>query len=240
MLFVCYGMVKSASTFTFQLATRIAQTQSDQEEIRRSLPEHLSKRFISNNLTSTLEEISNYLPNQSDIYVVKTHSPLDLGTQEMLSKGKIKATVSYRDPYDIVVSLKDAGEIERQKEVRQQRPYFCDIKSYEDALKKLPNVIQTARTWLDYEDILRVPFSSIANQPVVVGALMAKYMGINLDSQEISKIVEYYTSNKKLIFEFNVGIEGRGNKDLNFKELNLSDKERIKKIMDDFISDYLK
>ncbi|MGB3401838.1 MAG: sulfotransferase domain-containing protein [Microcoleaceae cyanobacterium] len=234
MIFVCYGMVKSASTFAFQLANHLAQTHSNQAELNQLLPEHLQARFIPKNLGETLQKLNSYLPNNGEIYVIKTHCFLDDETKKMLSEGKVKAAVSYRDPYDIVVSLKDAGEIERQREEHKQRPYFTEIQSYEDALKKLPPVLKEAKLWLDCEDTMQINFSRIANEPVVIAQEIADYMGVNIDPQKIVKIVESYTSDKSSIFEFNKGIEGRGQ-----KELNLSDTDPIKKTMDEFVSQYL-
>ncbi len=234
-LFICYGMPKSASSFTYKLATSVACINTDQMKLQNLLPDKLKAQFIARHLEKTLQDINNYIPNNEDIYVIKTHCPLDRKVQRMLADGTAKAIVSYRDPYDIVVSLKDAGERERNKELHLQRQYFSQIQSYEDALDKLPYIIETAETWLNYEGILPVSFSKVTNQPLAVVKDIAEYLEIIITHQKAVEIVEFYTSNRSLIPEFNVGIEGRGS-----KEFSLSNENPVKEMMDKFVVKYLK
>ncbi len=232
MLYICYGMLKSASTFAFQIAIDIAQTHSDRGSLMQKLPQDLRASFIPENLGLTLQKINEFIPKE-EIYVIKTHCKLDEETEELLSKGLAKAMISYRDPYDIVVSLKDAGDIERRKDPTQQRPYFTKIKDYQDALKRLPYIMADAEPWLKEEKIHRIQFSEIASDPIKVAQEMANYMGVTVDQSKITQIIESYTSNKKSIIEFNVGIKGRGH-----KEFSLPETDPIKQEMDRFLKLY--
>ena len=232
MLCVCYGMPKSASSFAFTLAKDIAQTKSDQMQLKSLLPEDLQDFFIVSDLGKNLTKISEFIPEE-EIYVVKTHNPLDEATKALLLKGKAKAIISYRDPYDIVVSLKDTGDREKEKPQHKQRPYFTRIQSYEDALKKIPNILRNAKSWLDYEDmnLVKVSFTEIAQTPSAVAQKIADYIGVSVD---IHKIIEPYVSNKESILEFSKGVEGRGH-----KEFSLEDEDPIRKKMNRFIKLYL-
>lgn len=231
MLFLCYGMPKSASSFAFTLAKDIAQTKSDQMQLKSTLPEDLRDFFIVSGLGKTLTRISDLIPEE-EIYVLKTHNPLDKETQELLLSGKIKAIVSYRDPYDIVVSLKEAGDRERQKPKNRQREYFTQITGYEEALEKIPNFLNNARSWMEFQEtkLVKISFSDISKNPLIIAQNIAQHMGLEVDT---SKIANSYVSNKESILEFNKGVEGRG-----YQELNIPENNSIKKQMDEFIDLY--
>ncbi len=231
MLLICYGMPKSASSFAFTLAKDIAQTISNQWKLKQELQEELRNSFISGSLGSTLKKIDCYIPHK-EIYVIKTHDLLDEETKELLLKGKAKAIISYRDPYDIVVSLKDTGEREQRKPQNKQRHYFTQIQSYEDALKKIPNILKNAKSWMDYKDtnLAKISFTEISQTPSVVAQKIADYMEVNVD---VHSIVEPYVSNKESILEFNKGLEGRG-----YKEFSLPEENLVKKKMDEFLKLY--
>jgi hypothetical protein len=231
MLYVCYGMPKSASSFAFTLAKDIAQTKSDQMQLKSLLPEDIQDFFIVSDLGKTLTKISEFIPKE-EVYVVKTHNPLDKETKELLLSGKAKALVSYRDPYDIVVSLKDAGERERRKPKHQQREYFTQITGYQEALEKIPNFLKNARSWLSFQDVdlLQISFSNISNNPQVIAENIAQYMDISID---LLTLINPYISNKELILEFNKGEKGRGH-----KEFTLPEGDPIKQEMDRFLKLY--
>ncbi|MDY6937870.1 MAG: sulfotransferase domain-containing protein [Cyanobacteriota bacterium] len=224
-------MPKSASSFAFTLAKDIAQTKSDQMQLKSTLPEDLRDFFIVSGLGKTLTRISDLIPEE-EIYVLKTHNPLDKETQELLLSGKIKAIVSYRDPYDIVVSLKEAGDRERQKPKNRQREYFTQITGYEEALEKIPNFLNNARSWMEFQEtkLVKISFSDISKNPLIIAQNIAQHMGLEVDT---SKIANSYVSNKESILEFNKGVEGRG-----YQELNIPENNSIKKQMDEFIDLY--
>ena len=109
MIVICYGMPKSASTFTFQLSTDIAYIHDDQWQLNKKLPEELQSTFIAENLSQVISKIHKYIKNDQ-LYVIKTHCPLNDTLVKMIQEGNVKAIVSIRDPYDIVVSLKDTSD----------------------------------------------------------------------------------------------------------------------------------
>lgn len=232
MLFISYGMQKSASSFAFQLAKDIANTKNSQWQLNQRLPEELRSIFIPNNFADNLKKLGEYIKDD-EIYVVKTHCPLNYKVKEMIKEGHAKASVSIRNPYDIVVSLKDTGDRERAKEAGQQRKYFTEIKNYTDAVKLLPPIMKNASSWLDNKDlgVLVIPFTQISQNPLEVAQDIAKLMNVDTD---VTELVESYTSNKQSILEFNVGQAGRGE-----KLLDLSEDNEITEDMDEFIKMYL-
>jgi len=230
MLYICYGMPKSASTFAFQLARDFARTVSSQEELKARMPEDLKHPFLGD-MKESLRRVSQCIP-QYEIYVVKTHAPMSDRLKPMLTQGDVKAFATFRNPYDIVVSLKDAGETERHKEKERQREWFTNIKTYEDALQHLPPILNAASDWLQRPDVLKLSFSAIKNQALSVAKQIAAHMGIT--DLDVDAFVKKYLSKKELIGEYNVGAEGRG-----YKEFSLPDHDPVKQQMDQFIRQYM-
>lgn len=224
-------MPKSASTFTFQIAQDIAQTISDQIQLSSTLPEKLQHPYVGEGFDDALRTIIALIPD-NEVYVIKTHLPLTEYTKGLILENQIKATVSYRDPYDITVSLKDAGQKERLREEKVQRKWFAQIKTHEDALKKVSDILKIAETWLNFPDSFKVPFPRITKETINVVRDMATYLQV--PNTNIEVIVERYLSGRKPIGEFNVGVEGRGH-----QELKLPNDHKTKKEMDSFIELYL-
>ena len=229
MIVICYGMQKSASTFTFQIAQDIAQTISDQIRLSSTLPEKLQHPYVGEGFDDALRTIIALIPD-NEIYIIKTHHPLTEYVKSLLVENQIKAIVSYRDPYDIVVSLKEAGEKERLAGEKIQR--FAQIETYNRALNEVLAIIEIAEPWLKSPATFKVPFPKITKETVNVARDMATYLQI--PNTNVTEIVELYLSGQKPIWEFNVGLEGRGH-----QELKLSDDNKVKKEMDRFICLYL-
>jgi len=223
-------MQKSASTFAYQLAIDVAQMRSDQTHLQMNLPEDLQPKFTTS-LDVTLSGLLDFIA-QDEIYVIKTHNPVTWDVKELIQAGRVRGLVSYRNPFDIVISLIDAGERERQKNKNEQREYFSQIECQDDALQLMDVIMSHAKTWLDFDSdqILKIPFPKIAQFPTLVVQEIAAFMGVDVDP---GKIVHGYLTHQKPIYEFNVGKENRGERELIF-----SGDEQLKLEMEQFVRDY--
>lgn len=239
MIVICYGMPRSASTFAFQLARDIAQTQSDQEQIRQRLPSKLRNSYRER-LDEDLEELIACVPAHQ-IYVVKTHCGFNPTIKAYLETEQAKAIVSYRNPYDVVVSLKEIGEAERSKPVTQQRQSFAQIQSYADALTWMPYTIKVANSWLEWQDerLLLVPFVEVVKDSTAVAEKIAAHLGVT--QINAANIVKPYLANRSAIIEFNVGQSGRGQQifDLPENQTLLAQRPNIQKAMDRFVRRFI-
>ena len=261
MIVICYGMPKSASSFTFQLAAALVDCkykvykslpEEDSLYINKlelgtynntytSLPERVKSHFFLKSLyidklDQAIYDLVDTLPSDQ-VLVIKTHSPLSKPIESVLESGNALAIVNYRNPYDIIVSLKDVGERERLKEKSKQRPEFAWIKSIDDTKRNIRGIVSTAKTWLDKksESLLCISYQSIEKTPLNVALDIDKFIQLNLKPSSIRTIVDGFISDKSKIGEYNVGVSGRG-AEISFTE---SDKKLVEE-MDSFIYLYLK
>jgi hypothetical protein len=261
MIVICYGMPKSASSFTFQLAAALVDCkykvykslpEEDSLYINKlelgtynntytSLPERVKSHFFLKSLyidklDQAIYDLVDTLPSDQ-VLVIKTHSPLSKPIESVLESGNALAIVNYRNPYDIIVSLKDVGERERLKEKSQQLQGFSRIKSIDDAKALIPKIIKGAKTWLDKKSksLLYVSYQSVEKTPFNVAWDINEFLQLNLKPNSIDTIVDYFISDKSKIKQYNIGVSGRG-AEISFSE---SDKELVEE-MDSFVNLYLK
>lgn len=230
MIIICYGMPKSASTFAFQLARDIANTHTSINTVRQKLPEDLDKLFFQE-LYPVLPRLQRSIKSE-ELYVIKTHCFPDAQTLSMIRQGLAKVIISIRDPYDIIVSHKEAGDIERKKALADQRS-FAKLHTYEDIFSIIPKKLLIASSWIEQLDKkLVIKFSDIKNTPQTVAMNIAKFIGV--DKKYVNEVLDKYLVEGKRIVEFNKGIEGRGR-----KEINVPIPSELKGFMDEFCSLFL-
>ena len=231
MIYICYGIPKSASTFAFTLANEIAAARSDQGALRDSLPSDLRGAYHEN-LNEKLPRFLSLIP-EDEILVIKTHQRMTYDIRRFIQEGKCKAQISIRDPYDIAMSLHDAGIRERSLPEGEQRRAFTSIESLDDALERLWVLLNDGETWLSVAAELNIPiidFEQIRNRPYRVARKIGNNIGVNAD---VDAIVYKYVSDKSRIGEFNKGESGRGRQNIKPDE-SLPIHERIS----DFWSKY--
>lgn len=234
MIFISYGAIKSASSFAFLLANDVAIQSEPRKEIEDLLPPKLQSIFIQE-ISDCIDELVETVP-QDKMYVVKTHQHLDKKLYTHLRMGTVMASISYRDPYDILVSLLDAGKRERAiEDISKRREVFASVFTLDDALAKIPWILSSNRSWLDLVGILprviATPFEMLRNHPRSVVAGYARMMDVEVDA---SRIVNKFLENRELITEYNRGEPGRGH-----KEIQIPVDHPYRKAMDQFVNQYL-
>ena len=226
-------MAKSASSFAFQLAAGIANQHSNQAELLQRLPESRQNSYQAN-LAGHIEKIHACTP-AADILVLKTHDPLDRTIQQMLRDNRMMASITIRDPYDILVSLLDSGQRERLRPAAEQRPYFSEIKELEDALRRVPSHMKCAEDWITYAggfpncEIFR--YNQLRTDPFSVARRILRQMDIAAD---IDAVVSGYLADREKIWEYNQGVSGRGH-----SEITVPESHPVKPIMDRFCRNFL-
>jgi hypothetical protein len=203
MIYLSYGLPKSASTFSFYLAKAVAEAAGhDQQQIRNALPESLRGYYLSLE-ASSLDELVDRV-TAPKFLVAKTHAPLTPEIERHLDAGTAIASVSFRDPRDVAVALLDAGVNERRK--ANGREAFRRINGLEDTLAPMREHLSYLQAWLRRDDVLRLPFDLLAERPLVAAARIAAQMGLDVDSQSIG---EHLFHARGQIPEYNVGKKGR-------------------------------
>ena len=203
MIYLSYGLPKSASTFSFYLAKAVAAAAGhDQTRIRTSLPEYLRREY-QDLQPGLLDDLVHCVPELT-LLVVKTHSPLTSEIESHLDAGTVLASASFRDPRDVAVALFDAGISERRK--ANGREAFTKILCLEDTLDPLRTNLAHLSSWLEREDVLRIPFDLLVERPETAAARIADQVGLEIDSRSIG---ERLFRERAQIPEFNIGGKGR-------------------------------
>ena len=231
MIYICFGMPKSATSFAFQLASSIANQQTRQHVLQQTLPEPMRNRFLLDRIGEQVDQLLEFIPRDAH-YVVKTHSPLDERLRGHIADGNVRGCISIRNPFDIAVSLMDAGKRERTLPSGKQRAYFTQIHNQRDAIDLLPHIMDNARTWLDslFDQLVTIPFVQISEKPYGVVEQICQSMGIRADPNAIATP---FLQDKTSILEFNIGRSNRWN-----TELDLSPNDSIVREMKRFTKQY--
>ena len=229
MIFISNGIPKSASSFAFLLCNEVASVKAPRQLISRALPELLRPMYFQN-ITEHLDELVSRVP-QDRVYVLKTHTRFNEKIKRFIEDGKVLASFAYRDPYDTVMSLLDAGKRERKiSDPAKRRESFASIVSIEDALERIPKMLEGGRTWLEQVDslqgLIRTPYETLKNYPESVVEDYARLIGVKVNP---GAIVNKFINNKQLIWEYNKGVSGRGR-----SQLDLADNHPVKILMDQF------
>ena len=233
MIVISCGMPKSASSFVYLLTHEIVNTVSPRHLLKHDLPKHLQEHYlgdVSNNLDTLLAHIPS-----DQFYAIKTHQQIDHHIIKLLHENKVTGTITYRDPYDVLVSMLDVGKKERLKPKEEQRQEFAVFETIENVLDEIPNYIYGCSSWLAEADnspnILKFSYEMIKNNPRDVVEKIASSLGIEVDPH---KILDKYLQDKSLIWEYNQGKSGRG-----YREITVPKEHPSVKLMDDFKRQYL-
>jgi hypothetical protein len=203
MLYVSYGLQKSASTFCWQLACEIVESAGFlQSHLRQTyLPAELSNGFVGLDRFD-VRDLAAAIPPEA-LLVLKTHSPLSNSVRDAMDRGIVKASVTYRDPRDCAVALLDVAERDRQRGLHRG---FAEVGTMREAIELIAGNLWNTETWLSDPRVLRVPFDDLANRPLQVVRRLGQHLGI---PTEADRILSPFQTGQKAIGEFNQGVSGR-------------------------------
>lgn len=213
MIVFSYGMPKSASTFIYQIIKEILD-----------LNGYSRAKFAVNmapnkaNPYQEFESISDIQSFESDVpaefpFLIKTHSNLSDDMSEYLNSSRNIAFATYRDPLDIAISLYDVGVNERKKPVNERRASFASILTMDDAIARLPVIVEGSKGWLESDFVTKISYESVCNDIEGVFEQVTNTLsnsGLDITNVDKETVLSKFLSNKKSkIGEFNVGGVGR-------------------------------
>ncbi|MBP7461772.1 MAG: sulfotransferase domain-containing protein [Candidatus Delongbacteria bacterium] len=147
---------------------------------------------------------------ESEILIIKTHTNLNKTIDSLLRTGRIIASVTYRDPRDAAISLLDAGESDRKRNIERK---FNEIWTIEQALDFYKNCQADTKQWLRHPKVLKVSYNLLALNPHQAAQRIRDYLHIEADIDPI--ITNLITNPDKKIWEYNVGKIGRYKDNMN-------------------------
>ncbi|AOO83413.1 hypothetical protein [Bosea vaviloviae] len=197
MIYICYGITKSASTFLYQLTeetfiaagrriTRLGPPLKESTSVENYFD------FINLNL---LSEIQEHVKGQD--VVLKTHGPPLREVAELIASGRILANSSIRDPREIALSMIDHGERSR----RWKNTDFSEFVAVSDTLDILDIQISFFQAWAQIDGVRIFKYNDICHDSASVVRSIVSQIGTEVD---IDKVLNKFRS-KTTIGQFSKG-----------------------------------
>jgi len=223
MLYVCYGLPKSGSTFAANLAEEVLTLIAPRLDLRFEPPEAagLSERVVYS--AADLEDLADRQarPGLDFVVAVKGHFAPTLRMIKAMSTPYCFGLATCRHPGDMIVSLMDA--------YRKRPEHFEAGRDFESALQSYQLTIPHFRGWIEAPNMLRVRFTDLKNDPEAVCADIASQFGETISAADAHSIIE---RGKARFHQFNVGQEGRFLTELEFEQW-----KAVEKLFRGFIED---
>ncbi len=143
MIYVCYGITKSASTFLYQLTEEVFAVAG--RTPHKLGPPYRPKGALDNYFDVVDEKLIQELAQVvgGDDLVIKTHGPPRGDIASLIASGAVLANASIRDPREIALSMLDHGRRAR----RWKLAPFVEFQSLEDTLPSIDNQIGYFNAW---------------------------------------------------------------------------------------------
>lgn len=209
MIVISGGLVKSASGWLFNLTNDllVAAGRSDVRQVREEFDLGGILRHENCNLGQpTLGKLLALTrPHRAGrTFVVKTHGAPGPAMRVLMAAGVVRATYTYRDPRDVVVSALEHGEKSRQ---RGENQGFHELHSVEDAIPYVAKQLTIASRWLTTPGVLAIRYEDLTADPEAALADVARH----LDLATLRDVIERNdpTQGTGGRLHFNKGIAGR-------------------------------
>jgi hypothetical protein len=196
-IYICFGMTKSASTYLYQLI----------EETFRAVgrkparlgppfrPRWSYENYVDDIDPALLEAISATI-GERDI-VLKTHQGLHPDVGRRINSRSLLASASIRDPREIALAMVDHGRRSR----RRGDPEFAECRTIYDAFPSLDNQTANFSRWSKLERIEIFRYNEICFGSADVVARIAAQIGVSIDP---TKVLRPFRG-QRLIGQFNKG-----------------------------------
>ncbi len=175
MIYICFGMMKSASTFLYQLVEETFRV-AGRRPVRLGPPLrfHWSvENYVDDVDPHLLEAISRSV-GPRDV-VLKTHQGLHPEVAQRISEGSLLASVSIRDPREIALAMVDHG---RRSRILRRQAEFTECRTVLDALPSLDNQIANLSEWSTLQGVEIFRYNEICFDTAAVVARVAAQIGV--------------------------------------------------------------
>lgn len=200
MIYISYGITKSASTFVYELTQGIFRAAGRtpvalSADLKGSSPEN----YIDPITGSALEAIRREVVSADAI--IKTHGAPDSRVLEELETKNLLASAVIRDPREIALAMVDHGKRSRESGV----PAFIEIEKPLDAISSIKMQLERFFKWTASNKVLVFTYDEVCFETELVIDRIARQIDTRVDPTPILKMF----SNKSAIGQFNKGIEAR-------------------------------
>jgi hypothetical protein len=197
MIYICFGMTKSASTFLTQLIEETFRAAGRRPA--RLGPPLRPLRSVENYFDTIDPELLHAVSErvgERDV-VLKTHQQLHPDVARQIDSRLRLASASIRDPREIALAIVDHGRRAR----RWGRADFAECRTVLDALSSIDNQVANFKRWSALETLEIFRFNEICFDSAAVVTRIAAQIGVAVDPGEV--LVPFH--DKGLIGQFNKG-----------------------------------
>jgi hypothetical protein len=177
MIYICYGITKSASTFLYQLT----------EEVFRAAGRPVARLGKPFRKLDSVENYFNFIDHEllgeierhiggADV-VLKTHGPPRGDVAALVTAGRVLASASIRDPREIALSMLDHGTRSR----RWRNKPFSEFVTVADTLNSLDIQLGCFREWAAAEKVAIFNYNEVCYDSGAVVRAIASQIGVSVD-----------------------------------------------------------
>lgn len=227
MIVLSNGIAKSASTLIANYQERLLD-HTGRRSGQDVLIERLGGRYLPAPGRKTVLRLVLISVLKGDI-VVKNHWRPTPMVRRLIQTGIAKATVTYRDPRDILLSAMDHGK--RSREGKDPSGAFAEFSTVEESIPMVLHILGEAAEWrriqngvhfIRYEELMRAPIAQLKE--------MTGFLGWNVPDEFIRNLVEAEEKAKASSWNFNKGTTERWK-----SEMNEAQQQRCREAFDPYL-----
>ncbi len=213
MIYISYGITKSASTFLYQLTEEVFAVAG--RTPCKLGPPYRPKGALDNYFDVVDEKLIQELTEVvgDDDLVIKTHGPPRGDIASLITSGAVLANASIRDPREIALSMLDHGKRAR----RWKLAPFVEFQNLDDTLASIDNQIGYFNAWAEIPKVEVFLYNEICFDSRSVVERLASHIGVAIDPDQV---LQTFVGNK-VIGQFSKG------KALRYSEMAPEDQARF-------------
>ncbi len=195
MIYISYGVTKSASTFLYQMTEEILSLSG--KDFVRIQPKGVRKleNYYDVITGPFLDRVADTVGNRN--VVLKTHGALRPEVAARIAAGEVLASASIRDPREIALSMIDNGVRARAVGLTP----FAEIHTAQDTFMSIDNQMDYFQAWAAVPGVEVFTYNQICFDAAATVARVAHQLGVRVDPQRV--LAPF--SSKGMIGQFNVG-----------------------------------
>lgn len=208
MIYICYGITKSASTFLYQLTEEVFRAAG--RPVARLAPP-LVAGVLDNYFNIIDDELLDRIDDHTggaDI-VLKTHGPPRGRVADLVTSGRVLASASIRDPREIALSMVDHGARAR----RWRNKPFSEFVTLSDTLDSLDVQINIFEEWAAIDRVAVISYNEICYDTATVISTIANQLKVEVEANHVLAAFQ----DKRTIGQFSKG------KALRYSEMSAAD-----------------
>ena len=201
MIYISYGVTKSASTFLYQLTEEVLRSAGRKPAVLstaikgRASPENYVDPINGAALNTVRAEVQ-----QNDV-VIKTHGAPDSLVLTEVNEGRILASAVIRDPREIALSIVDHGTRSRFLGIADFSQFTHPI----DTLDTLKEQIVRFSRWTSSSRVLVFTYDQVCFNTADTIKQIATQIGVSVEPA----VVEQHFADRTSIGQFNKGKRNR-------------------------------